>query len=323
MSAVSVLIPCFNAAEWIAEAIISAQSQTWKDIEIIVVDDGSTDRSYEIAKRFEDSRTTILRQENRGPGAARNRAFAESTGPVIQYLDADDLLHPRKIEAQMQVLNGSGEELLLFGRWGRFEYHIADSGLEQPPPQSAMSPMEWLHYTVSSGDMVPTHAWLARRRLIEEAGPWDERLTLHDDAEFFCRLALKSDGVRFIKDAICYYRTSNRESVSRKRDDTATESFYLVASLIADHILEAEDSPRTRKIAAAWLGSFLYHADGTSAIAEAAVTKRLAYLGMNRLPIGTVGLRVLCRALGTKRALLFRRKVREKLSFDTHSGRDR
>lgn len=100
---VSILIPCYNAEKWLAETLESALAQTWDNIEIIVVDDGSTDKSLAVAKQFEPDGVKVISQANKGASAARNRAFQESQGDFIQYLDADDLLVPDKIELQVKL----------------------------------------------------------------------------------------------------------------------------------------------------------------------------------------------------------------------------
>src|ERR1700722_17022843 len=98
---VSILIPAFNSEKWIAGTIRSALAQTWDRKEIIVVDDGSTDRTFEIARQFESHTVRVVTQINQGAAAARNNAFSLSRGEYIQWLDADDLLAPDKVATQM------------------------------------------------------------------------------------------------------------------------------------------------------------------------------------------------------------------------------
>jgi len=100
---ISILIPCFNAERWIAQAIESALAQTRTDKEVIVVDDGSTDRSLEIIRRFE-GRIRWETGPNRGGGAARDRLLTLARGEWLQYLDADDILLPEKIARQVEFL---------------------------------------------------------------------------------------------------------------------------------------------------------------------------------------------------------------------------
>ena len=101
---VSIIIPAYNAEEWIDQTIQSAIAQTWPRKEIIVVDDGSTDRTAEIARRFASKEVLVVSTENQGLSAAVNHAFRLSQGDYIQELDADDLLAPDKIERQLAAL---------------------------------------------------------------------------------------------------------------------------------------------------------------------------------------------------------------------------
>ena len=99
---VSILIPAYNSEEWIAYTMRSAIAQTWERKEIIVVDDGSSDRTAEVARRFASKEVSIVSVENQGAAAARNHALKLSQGDYIQWLDADDLLAPDKIAKQME-----------------------------------------------------------------------------------------------------------------------------------------------------------------------------------------------------------------------------
>src|SRR5215469_10459942 len=120
---VSILIPAYNAEEWIADTIQSAIAQTWQRKEIIVVDDGSSDRTAEVARRFVSKEVAIISTENQGAAAARNHAFQLSQGNYIQWLDADDLLSPDKIEHQLVALREvSNDRMLLSCPWGNFNY---------------------------------------------------------------------------------------------------------------------------------------------------------------------------------------------------------
>src|SRR4051812_46779379 len=103
---VSILIPAFNAEASIAETLKSATSQTWPNKEIIAVDDGSRDGTRAVAGQFAHAGVRVVAQANQGAAAARNRAFSESKGAYIQWLDADDLMSPNKIASQMSALQG-------------------------------------------------------------------------------------------------------------------------------------------------------------------------------------------------------------------------
>src|SRR5689334_15167297 len=94
---VSILIPAYNAEQWIPEAIRSACAQSWSRKEIIVVDDGSTDRTLEVARRFASPEVNVVSTSNHGAAAARNHALRLSQGDYIQWLDADDILATDKL----------------------------------------------------------------------------------------------------------------------------------------------------------------------------------------------------------------------------------
>jgi glycosyltransferase involved in cell wall biosynthesis len=120
---VSILIPAFNAEKWIGDTIKSAIGQTWPRKEIIVVDDGSSDRTAEVARQFSSTDVLVETQQNQGAAAARNRALSLSQGDYIQWLDADDLLSPDKVAQQIETATHSGSRRTLFSsKWGYFAY---------------------------------------------------------------------------------------------------------------------------------------------------------------------------------------------------------
>ena len=99
---VSVIIPCYNQGKYLAEAIESALNQTYPHVEVIVVNDGSTDNTAEVAARYA-GRITYVEQENGGPSAARNAAIGVATGSLIAHLDSDDRWSPQKLERQVPM----------------------------------------------------------------------------------------------------------------------------------------------------------------------------------------------------------------------------
>src|SRR5262249_23822353 len=120
---VSILMPAYNAQEFIAESLRSAIAQTWKRTEIIVVDDGSTDRTAQVARGFASKGVTVVSTENGGLSAAQNEAFRHSQGDYIQWFDSDDLLAPDKIERQLAALRDSdSKRTLLSSPWAPFYY---------------------------------------------------------------------------------------------------------------------------------------------------------------------------------------------------------
>jgi len=117
--AVSVIVPAFNAERTIDETLASVRSQTHENLDIIVIDDGSVDRTYDRAREHSlvDHRVRVVRQPNQGVAAARNRGIAEARGDIIAPIDADDLWQPTKLSRQLEVLNQSGSQVKLVYAW--------------------------------------------------------------------------------------------------------------------------------------------------------------------------------------------------------------
>ncbi len=216
---VSILIPLYNSEEYIAETIDSCLNQTYDNIEIIIVDDGSTDAGLEIARQYEIKYENIKvkTQKNSGAPVARNKAFELSTGDYIQYIDADDLLHLDKIYLQMEVLKKSDDRALAFGRYGYFNINIDNTEWKDLfVNKNYDDPRELLLDLWGSWTAIIPHMWLSPRKLIEESGGWDESLVKNQDGEFFARVVFKASQVFFVEKSIGYYRRDNLKSISRQ-----------------------------------------------------------------------------------------------------------
>ena len=208
---VSILIPAYNAERWIGSALQSALDQSWPKIEVIVVDDGSTDQTLAVAKRYESAKVKVMRQENRGAAAARNTALREAQGDFLQYLDADDLLSTDKIEEQLALLRENPNYLSVSSAVYFFDGKEPDSGLkERSGAMDTDDPVKWLiEFLGPDGPFgtVPYGAWLTPRAVAERAGPWDESVrSPDDDGEYFTRVVLASRGIRASKAGRYYYR---------------------------------------------------------------------------------------------------------------------
>jgi glycosyltransferase involved in cell wall biosynthesis len=256
---VSILIPAYNAEKWIADTICSAIAQTWEPKEIIVVDDGSTDRTLAIARQFESDQFRVVASEHRGAAATRNQALSLSRGDYIQYLDADDLLAPDKIARQMEAVALAPSKRTLFsGSWAEFWYRYYRSEFVPSPLWCDLSPTEWLMRKMKLGVFMQTGAWLVSRDLAEAAGPWDTRLLGDDDGEYFCRVLLASDAVRFVPESRAYYRRSGINCLSYiGLSDNKMEAQMCSMQLHIRYLLSLEDSERARDACITYLQNWL------------------------------------------------------------------
>ena len=194
---VSVVIPCYNGEKYIGEAISSVLSQTYGDLEVIVVDDGSSDGSKDLVRAIRDSRVRLMEHDvNRGIAVARNTGIRHARGEYVAFLDQDDYWHPEKLEKQIEVLdrdtNGeiglvfTGREILVDGR--RFCWR---SDRHFPKPIEKAS-----RHDVLAAFLYRNFVWLisalVRKRCFDDVGLFSESITSGaDDLEFCVRLAMK------------------------------------------------------------------------------------------------------------------------------------
>ena len=252
---VSILIPAYNAEEFIADAIRSAIAQTWRHKEIIVVDDGSTDGTAEVARGFASKNVVVLSKENQGAAAARNLAFQLSQGEYVQWLDADDLLAPDKIERQFAALcEGDGERTLLSSSWALFYYRTKRARFIPTSLWQDLMPVEWLLRKLGEGQYMQTATWLTSRAIAEAAGPWDSRLHVDDDGEYFCRALLASEGTRFSPEARVYYRVTPSSRVSHIGvSDKKKDAMVISMKLQIQYLRSLEESARVQKACLAFM----------------------------------------------------------------------
>ena len=244
---VSVIISAYNADKLISETLESLLNQTYGEIEIIVVNDGSTDNTLEVANKYIKKGVKVITQENKGQDAALNNGYRHSTGDYIKFMDSDDLLNSEMIELQMSVLNGS-EEYVAYSEWARFYNDNPDNAVfHKHTNWRDMAPIEFLTSEII-GPMLQCGTMLLPRKLVNEAGLWDERLILFNDTEFYTRVLLNSKGVKFSEGARLYYRSGQSNSISVQTKKSFFESTFLATCLIAENLISFEDSVRVRRV---------------------------------------------------------------------------
>ena len=265
---VSVIIPLYNAEKYLAETIQNVLNQTYHPIEIIVIDDGSTDKSLSIAKSFEGEKVKVFSQNNSGASAARNYGLREAKGEFIQFLDADDLLSTNKIEEQVKLLLNSPDKLAVCPTIHFFDGE--DFKSKQPIhewyKEDSDDPVDFLINLYGGdligptyGGMITVHAWLTPKDIIQKAGFWNEGLTVDDDGEFFCRVLLASSGTRYTESGINYYRKYlNKKSLSAQKSEQAVLSAFSSLQLKRNQLLSRTSDSRARVSLARCFGEFSF-----------------------------------------------------------------
>ncbi|MEM6883631.1 MAG: glycosyltransferase family 2 protein [Verrucomicrobiota bacterium] len=242
---VSIIIPCYNAAPWLEACIASTRAQGVDSMELIIIDDGSTDGSLKIVKSMADDNLHLYSQSNRGASSARNRGLAVSRGRYIQYLDADDQLGKYKILHQLHRLREAEPGSVATCPWVRFDNKPLAPSFHHQKNFQSLSPLEFLQVNWEQDIMMHPAAWLIPRSVAEQAGPWDESLTLNDDGEYFCRVVLESSGLVYTPDAASYYRSNLSSSLSGRKDPDSLLSLHSSIEKMEALMLEHDHSPRT------------------------------------------------------------------------------
>ena len=300
---VSILIPAYNAAPFIRATLQSALAQTWPNVEIIVVDDGSTDETASVVEAVADRRIRLIRQGRRGPSAAQNAALQHAQGRFIQRLDADDLLSPDKIARQMARLLDTPRALAA-GQWARFVNDPAEARFRLTSTSRDLSPEAWFTRDCAIGlPMLQPGLWLTSREVVDAAGPWDERLTLNNDFDYGVRLLLASDRVLYCNEARLYYRSGNQASLASQRSAGAWQSTLLSMELGSSAMLARSAGEDTRRACANLFQPLAYTAHLDAPDVCAAAEAHVARLGGSSVPMdGGVLFRLVRDTLGWRRA---------------------
>ncbi len=176
---VSTIIPVYNRAAMLREAVASVLAQTWRPIEIIIVDDGSSDSTVHAAEDLQSQHpeiTHILRQKNSGPGPARQAGADIAQGEFVQFLDSDDLLLPNKFELQIKGLRDDAEAGISYGK----TYVRVDGVRQQSPSQGSGEKHRDLFPQLLITRLWETSTPLYRSSVLTEIGPWSARRQLED-----------------------------------------------------------------------------------------------------------------------------------------------
>ena len=207
MPKVSVIIPVYNRAELIAQAIASVLRQTFQDFELLAVDDGSRDNTWETLQRYGPP-VWALRQEHRGVSAARNLAIQNASGEYLAFLDSDDLWLPQKLARQVQYLDQHPEVALAHcDGWvieGR-EVPAAPAALptyysNRPPPHGPEAPARLM-----STPIITSHL-LARTEAVKRLGGFAEDLTIHEDADLILRFLEAGETIGYLPEPLVIKR---------------------------------------------------------------------------------------------------------------------
>lgn len=322
MKKISIVIPCFNTARFLRETVESVLTQTFKNIEVVAIDDGSTDESLTILHSFGD-RIRVISGPNRGASRSRNIGTASSDGDFIQYVDSDDILPPDAVQSRFSSLMETGADVA-YSDWqplvenpgGEFKMgEVVARDMELFDPDAEMA--------IVKGFWCPPSALLYRRAIVEKIGGWNERLLVIQDARFLLDAAFH--GGRFIRvpEVGAYYRVRLDGSLSRRSRKAFMEDCF-------ENALEIEHrwggiNRLSSKQEKALLEIFFYTARSSYVIDSVLFEKALAELyrlDRNWVPKGPWPLALASKILGYRNAEFVAtqfRRLKKLLSFRERS----
>ncbi|HOL49970.1 MAG TPA: glycosyltransferase [bacterium] len=223
MAKVSVIVPVYNAERFIGETLRSVLCQTYKDIEVIVVDDGSTDHSVEVIKKYNDPRIMLIRQQNRGVSAARNTGIKSSNGKFIALLDHDDLWLAEKIEKQMILFEKNPDVALVYS-------DISYIDGEGKPVSWMLKQFEphrgYVLRELFVSDFIPCLTAVFRKDVLEKIGLFNERYRYAEEYELFLRIA-RFFQFDFVDEVLACYRV-HQSNLSRNIINSYLENIEIL-----------------------------------------------------------------------------------------------
>jgi glycosyltransferase involved in cell wall biosynthesis len=202
MAGVSVILPTYNQAPYLAAALQSVLSQTYRDVEVVVVVDGATDGTAGVLARFDDPRLRVIHQANAGLAAARNTGLRHASAPLVTFLDSDDLFEREKLARLTGELAARPEVDLVCGRTAFMaaDGTVLDQGSGPPAPAALELPGLLLGNPLSVG------AVLLRRRALDRSGWFDETLRACEDWDLWLRLAAAGGRLAWVDQVVLRYR---------------------------------------------------------------------------------------------------------------------
>lgn len=227
---ISVIMPCFNAETFVAEAVDSVLGQTYPNIELIVVDDGSTDRSRAILAAYDD-RITVIPQANRGPYHARNLGLQHASGACVAFLDADDWWRRDFAETMHAALQAQPDCVLAYCGWQNVG---ARDRSNEPFIPRDYETADKLELMLGGGSPWPIHAALVRRAAIDAIGGFREDLATSLDFELWLRLCVGRRIVR-VPEVLAFYRFHGEGQISAQPWRQAINGWRIKRRFLDEH----------------------------------------------------------------------------------------
>ncbi|MBO6129676.1 MAG: glycosyltransferase family 2 protein, partial [Pseudobutyrivibrio sp.] len=235
-SAVSVIIPTYNREDSVVASILSVLDQTYSNLEVIVVDDGSTDATKEQVLSLNDSRITYHRiEENKGASNARNIGVKLAKNDIVAFNDSDDIWLPNKLELQMNYWNEHPEDILIYCA---YEIETPDGMIRRPVPEDDHDTLSGdIFYYLLYRPAIGTPTMLMRKKLFTELGGFDTSCAAMEDWEFSIRVA-REGKIGFIDEPLVLVEATGADRLSNTSSLKAKLAHYDTRCKVLKRYLE-------------------------------------------------------------------------------------
>lgn len=257
---VSICVPAHNAERFLSATLHCLLAQEYPFFEIIIVNDHSTDRTKEIIFGLNSPKIKYFVSTKRGAASARNDAYKHSSGDLVIFFDADDLVEPNFIAEQVRFWQARDNRAVILSQWGRFyKEDVSDFKIESEEIKSPMDLRGWIvkYWTLNSQMTVPARA-LIPRNVIERAGGWDENLSLNDDFEFYTRIFGYAERVYVNPNCVLKYRSGINGLSQQKKDEDKQRAQFLSITKATGFVLDRYDDAEVKLGCANVLQAFVY-----------------------------------------------------------------
>lgn len=238
---VSIIIPTFNSSGFIKSTLIKVLQQTWQNVEIIVVDDGSTDNTVEVIRGVNNSKIKLIESVNKGASAARNLGLKSAKGLFVQFLDADDYISDDKIENQINLMYSAGldpHSTIVFCSY------INDYGTKTKAVNNTVinknyeNPVDLVLNLWENMRFNVIHSYLIPMQVVTKAGFWNEEISSNDDGEFMSRIITSANKILYDRNSLAYYVFLSN-SLSKTKNisnfESRIKSYHLIRETVSKY----------------------------------------------------------------------------------------
>ncbi len=249
---VSIIIPCHNQERYLPACLESVVNQEYRPLEVIIIDDGSTDRTSRIMNGFQSAqmkgiKVKCLYQTKQGAQHARNKGCRQAKGEYIQFFDSDDILCHAKLIEQVTVFKNNSEIDVVYGD-GQYLVNFKENDSIKGKVISIGSSSDIIE-SLLFGYWVPPFAYLSRRTAVKNCGPWDCKLEVLQDFEYFLRMALQGCRFHYRQGITGYYRKHSFSSISEQSSIIRGRTRQRILAQ-AEHFLITQDEFNEQRVRA-------------------------------------------------------------------------